>query len=216
MKLTVLVLSLFIPAAALSQEIQPEIRLQGETVAVSGISPGGRAVLFSLAREIAPDDVATVVRRQEILVDEDGDGAVAWTLGREIAPRSVWIAVDLATGLHASASPEGTPLRRVGWRGRGLGRGGRADRVEDLRAMAEILLVRPGEGAWSLTVGDGSEADDDGATDGGLAAALDRLQPVGPGEAAPPSRFHPKDVVVLVDPRSLEVTVVTAGGEVEP
>jgi hypothetical protein len=209
-------LSLFLPALAISQppagSPQPlAITFQTTSVTVEGVTAKGQVVGFSVAREIAQDDVATVVRRSRALMDDDGDGKVQWDLGREVPLRSVWVAVDLATGQVATAAPEGYPLRRVDWRGLGIVRGDpRSDRVEDARSFAEVLLVRPGVGAWRLTVGDGSEADDDGLPDGRLAAALDRMSPVA-GTAEAPSRFDPKDVLVLVDPNRMELTVVQAG-----
>ena len=130
--------------------------------------------------------------------------AAGFSVAREIA--------DLTTGAVAAAAPEGYPLRRVSWRGGGIARGNpRADRVEDARAFAEVLLVRPGQGAWRLTVGDGSDLDDDGKPDGKLAAALDRMEPLAGTSAPPPSRFDPRDVVVLIDPNRMELTVVQAG-----
>jgi hypothetical protein len=209
-----LLLSLFLPAAALAQTPSgtpaPEISFQKSSVTVA-VAAGAQVVLFGVAREVAEDDVATVVRRSQVLTDDDGDGKVQWDLGLDVPFRSVWVAVDLATGQVATAAPAGYPLRRVDWRGAGIVRSqSRADRVEDARTFAEVLLVRPGQGAWRLTVVDGSAADDDGAPDGKLAAALDRMIPLA-GTAEPPSRFDPRDVVVLVDPNRLELTVVHAG-----
>ena len=210
---TCLLLSLSLSAASLAQAPKaPEITLQQRSITVSGLSSKGQAVGFVIAREIAEDDVATVVRRAQVLTDDDGDGKVGWSLDRDVPQRSIWVVVDLATGGVAAAAPEGYPLRRIDWRGVGLVRGNpRADRVEDARSFAEVLLVRPGQGAWRLTVGDGSDLDDDGKPDGRLAAALDRLEPFPGTSAPPPDRFDPRDVVVLIDPNRMELTVVQAG-----
>jgi hypothetical protein len=221
-----LVLSLSLSTASLAQQspaVLPietpkelAITLQPRSVTVDGVTAGGQVVWFGMAREVAEDDVATLVRRAEVQTDGDGDGRIVWDLDREVPLRSIWVAVDLATGRAVAVSPEGYPLRRVSWRGRGLARGNpRADRVEDFRGYAEVLLVRPGAGAWRLTVGDGSEQDDDGAPDGKLAAALDRMRPLpgtAGGAAEPPTRFGPKDVVVLIDPNGMELTLVEAAG----
>jgi hypothetical protein len=75
----IFVLLLLLPAAASSQPAPapaPEITFQAGAVAVTGVSPRGKAVLFGEAREIAEDDVATLVRRSQVLTDDDGDGAV--------------------------------------------------------------------------------------------------------------------------------------------
>jgi hypothetical protein len=211
-------LSFLLPMIAIAAVAQqppgppaPAISFEKNAVVVAGITSKGQAVLFGVAREIAEDDVATLVRRSQVLTDDDGDGTVRLDLGKEVPFRSVWVAVDLATGQFTTAAPEGYPLRLVGWQGSGIERGAaRSDRVEDVRTFAEILLVRPGVGAWQITVGDGSSSDDDGAADGQIAAALDRMTAVA-GTAAPPSRFDPTDVVVLIDPNRMELTVVQAG-----
>ena len=209
-----LLLSLLLPVAALAQPSaapSPVLAFQKSAVTVAGVSPRGQVVLFGEAREIAEDDVATLVRRSQVLTDDDGDGTVTLDLGRDVPFRSVWVAVDLATGQVAAAAPEGYPLRRVNWRGVGIARGNSSsDRVEDARTFAEVLLVRPGAGAWQLTVGDGGEGDDDGAADGKIAVALDHMTPVA-GTAPPPARFDPRDVVVLIDPNRMELTIVQAG-----
>jgi hypothetical protein len=210
-----LLLSLLLPAALLAQVLSgppaPSIALAKSSVTVAGITAKGQAVLFGVAREIAEDDVATLIRRSQVLTDEDGDGAVRLDLDRDVPFRSVWVAVDLATGQFATTTPAGYPLRLVAWQGSGLERGAsRSDRVDDARSFAEVLLVRPGVGAWQLTVGDGGGNDDDGAADGRIAAALDHMTPVA-GTVPPPSRFDPSDVVVLIDPNRMELTVVRAG-----
>lgn len=222
MKLPVLPLLLAIlslPTAVLAQPPALAITLQERTVTVEGLTARGQIVWFSMAREVSEDDVATLVRRAEVQADEDGDGRVVWDLGQEVPTRSIWVAVDLATGRAEAVSPSGYPLRKVAWRGRGLVRGtAGADRVEDVRTYAEILRVRPGQGAWRLTVGDGSEQDDDGAPDGKVAVALDKMRPMPgitgtAGEAAPPERFGSGDIVVLIDPNRMELTIAEAGPE---
>jgi hypothetical protein len=202
------IVSLCVASGALGQPAggpkAPEISFQARSVTVDGLSAKGQVVWYSVAREVAEDDVATIVRRSEVQTDEDGDGKVQLDLTQDVPLRSIWIAVDLATGRYAVAAPEGYPLRRAEWRGRGLGRGNsRADRVEDLRTYADVILVRPEKGAWRATVGDGGPLDDDGVADGKVAAALDHMKAVSGGE--PPQRFEARDVVILIDPNRMEV-----------
>src|SRR4051812_12861939 len=140
-------LSLALPALAFAQPPSsppgPAITFDQSSVSVAGVSPKGQAVLFSVAREVAEVDVATVVRRSQVLPDDDGDGVVKLDLGRDVPFRSVWVAVDLATGQVAAAAPEGYPLRRVELGGGGVVRGhGHAGRGEEGRALAEGVLGR--------------------------------------------------------------------------
>jgi hypothetical protein len=199
-----LLLGLPVVAAA----VQPVISFEPEAVTVSGLTAGGKVVWFGVAREIS-ERVATIVRRTRVLTDEDSDGAVRLELDRTVPFQSIWVAVDLTTGTAALAVPEGYPLRSVELPAGSLGRGegGKSDWVQDARSYAEILLVHPGEGAWADRVGDGGERDDDGAYDGQLAASLVRMQGVGPSPPAPPERFRAGDVVVVIDPNLMEVSL---------
>jgi hypothetical protein len=183
------------------------LKLTFETNAVvaTGVPPGGQVVWFAVSREIA-ERTATLVRREEIATDDDKDGAVRFELDRPVPFQSIWVAVDLASGTAAMATPEGFPLRRVELPGRSTSRGGgRPDWVEDDRGFVEILLVRPGRGAWGATVGDGGQADDDGAYDGRLMAPLDQMRGIGAAPPAAPEHFSPRDVVVVIDPNRMEV-----------
>lgn len=208
-------LALFLLAAAAGPAAAASLRLTvgPSGLSVSGISPKGRAVLFGITREVAPDDVATILPHLDVLSDDDGDGAVSKDLGQPMPRRSMWVAVDLASGDFDAAAPERFRLQKVGWKGRGLDRrpDGR-DQVEDARPFAEVLVVRPGVGAWTLRLGDGGPGDADGAADGRIAAALDRLEPLA-GSPAPPSRFAPGDVVLLLDPNAMEMVLVKVGKE---
>src|SRR5215203_947687 len=86
---------------------QPAITLQQRSVTVEGITAKGQVVWFSMAREVSEDDVATLVRRAEAQTDGEGDGRVVWDIDREGPLRSIWVAVDVATGRRSEE-------RRVG------------------------------------------------------------------------------------------------------
>ncbi len=181
----------------------PRISLAADSLSIA--SAGPTSIVFGIAREIDSDDVVTVRTWSEVLSDDDGDGNVRLDLGRAVAAASVWIAVDVGSGAFDIATPASLELRRRAWRGQGLRKrpDGR-DAIEDLRGQAEVLVVRPGVGAWRLRLGDGGPSDEDGSADGRLEAALDRLVPLA-GGPPPPKEFQPEDLVLLVDPNSLEV-----------
>lgn len=187
----------------------PSIEIEEGALAVSGITPKGEVVWFGVARETS-EYSATVVRRDLVLADEDGDGKVRLELGRPVPVFSVWIAVDLATGAWAAAAPEGSTAAEVPatHRPRGRGEPGRPDWVEIQRDYVEVAVIRPGEGAWGLTLGDGGQDDGDGAPDGRLTASLARMRGLGHSPAAP-ERFSPRDVVAVIDPNRMEFYVET-------
>ena len=189
------------------------LAVETDALVVTGATASGQVVFFGVAREIAPDDVVEVVPRTEIRTDDDGDGRVAFPLGGPIALRSAWAAVDLASGDFDAAAPEGFLMKKVNFRGRGVGRraDGR-DSVMDARGLAEILVVRPKTGAWTLRLGDGGPSDGDGTADGRLEAILERMEPLA-GSPRPPQTFQKDDVVLVLDPNLLEMTLVKVAGK---
>lgn len=184
------------------------LKIETDHLAVTGATPQGRVVFFGVARETDPDDVVNVSPWAEIRTDDDGDGRIGLSLGRPVAVRSAWVAVDLAGGDFDAGAPEGVRLKKVPFRGRGPGRrpDGR-DALRDARGLAEILVVRPGTGAWTLRLGDGGPTDEDGAADGRIEAVLDRMEPLD-GSPPPPQTLQKDDVVLILDPNLLEMTLV--------
>jgi hypothetical protein len=182
--------------------------LETDAVVASGVTPKGQVVLLGVTREIGEDDYPTVRRHLQVLVDDDGNGAVRYPVEGGIPLRSVWAVVDLTSGDHDEAAPEAFGLRRVNWRGRGLQRRSDGkDAVEDRRTLLELLAARPGVGAWALRVGDGDPSDGDGRIDGRLEGVLDRLQPLA-ASPPPPAVFERDDLVLALDPAALEITIV--------
>lgn len=180
------------------------LSFEPEAVVASGLAPGGRVALFSVAREAHPY-VSRVVRREEILTDDDGDGVVQLELGGPVPVESVWMAIDLADGGLAVAAPEGTSFRELPFDPRVLRQEapGIVRQLRDGRVYLEAFLVRPGAGAWGTTLGDGGETDDDATVDGAVQASLAALKPVGDTIGPPPESLAPGDVVALVDPNAL-------------
>lgn len=176
----------------------------------TGVTAHGQVVFIGFSREIDPeDDVVSIHRRVEVLTDDDGDGSVTLDLGQAVPERSMWVAVDLASGSAGSAAPPGFRLLSVGWKGEGAKPGPTHDVVEDARPFAEVFVVRQGVGAWTLRVGDGGPDDGDGVSNGRFQAALDAMTPL-PGSPAPPPHFQARDIVIVMDPNALEFTIAAA------
>lgn len=184
----------------------PEIVFEELRVVAEGLDPGAAVVGFALTRT---SDGYFVTRQRHAVVatDDDADGRVELAAFEAGAPRQgIWAVVDLATGALALAAPEGYPLREVAFPVRAIlpGLDGRLDRLRDLRGSAELLLVRPGVGAWTLTAHDGGPGDGDGLQDEALTLALADLVPLD-ASPAPPEELAPNDVVVVIDPHRLEI-----------
>jgi hypothetical protein len=190
---------------------QPKIEFEKDAVVAHGATPGGSVVWFGVVRD-RPGWTNRVVRRDALVTDSDGDGDVRLDLGLPVAPQSIWAAVDLTSGAVAVATPEGMPRREVELPVNALRSSARGvvEAVEDSRQFLEILVVRPGEGSWTISVGDGGASDDDRQSDGNIRAALATMRPAAATKTAP-SQLLPGDVVVVVDPRLMEFYVTTFG-----
>jgi hypothetical protein len=186
----------------------PEISFEADAVVARGISPKDQAVWFSVAREISRQST-DIVPRHAIVTDDDGDGVVRLELGQEVPLRSIWFAVDLATGETGMAVPEGFPLLEMDLPGNAIPAA--LNRLDLERRFAYLVLVRPGVGAWQLRVGDGGASDEDGEPGGTLRAALSSLTPVQEGGPPAPERFSPRDVLLVIDPERMESAAVRIG-----
>jgi hypothetical protein len=181
----------------------PVVMLSATSVSASGVTAGGAVAWFSVARVI--EDLAVrVVSRSEIVVDADGDGIVELDLAGPLPLKSVWVVVDLASGLYTAAAPEGSPLVE----GNILGKVENGELAVS-RPLVHLFRARTGEegvGAWALRAGDGGESDDDGLGDGLLHAGLSRFTD-GAGVAAP-AEVTGSDLLVVIDPSRLDYQIV--------
>lgn len=182
---------------------QPAISFEDNAVTASGLTPGGQAVVFGIARE-AKGFFTRAVRRQE-LVRSDPAGRIRLDLERVVPGKSVWFVVDLGTGLFGVAQPQGSGAREIPFPATTvrIAGSGRAGRLRSKIGFVEILYVRPGRGVWGLTVGHRGESDDQDTADHDISAGLDRMVPIG-GSPAPPFDFAVGDLVLLIDPRQLQ------------
>jgi len=197
--------SLLLTATAPSFAAPPlEISLDGDAMVVSGLEPGSEIVYFSVSRFSAAY-VPRIERRSERLADEDANGEVRSVLDRPVPPKFLAVAVELPSGRFAVWTPDSSPGREVAFPENSLrpGPGNRLDRLEDGNDYVELLLVRPGRGAWALTTGDGTPTDESPSSDGLVLAALSSMVPVGEsGEA--PEEYEKDDLLLRVAPAGME------------
>lgn len=203
-----------VPAAAAAAPFK--LTIEPRAVAIEGVTAKGAVALIGVARGIAADEFPEVRLYREWLVDEDGDGKVRFEATTPFPARTLFIAAEGSTGETQAATLAPFGLRRVPWRGQGI-RPGAIGKIHDQRVIALVLLVRPGVGGWAAVVADGRDEDEDGAVDSGLEIAADKLERLeavaGP---PPPIAFLPTDLVALIDPVSLEFTIVRAGNGGNP
>lgn len=196
---------------------QPTLTLFQDRIEVEGISASGDLVLFGAAREGL--GYFNRVRFTREILSADLTGHAELTLERELAPRSVWAVVDLSTGEYALASPrlEGPNEKPLPAEAFISGDTGEVEAVRFDHRVAEALVARAGKdeaprGVWSVRLADGDPATDaDGTFNRSVTLEVAALQPL-LGEAAAES-FEPGDVVLMIDPDTLEVSVARLGAE---
>lgn len=196
----------------------PELRFEEQAVAVSGATPGGSVAIFGVSHGFN-GFTSYFLRNDELLVDEDGDGSVRLALELPLSKvRSVWAAVDLASGELALAAPGGAELFAGALPAGAVSAEG--DEVTaSVQRWAYALWVRPGRdaaagaGAWGAIVGDGGESDADGLENREVRAAVAAFEPIESESERAPDRLASGDLVLIVDPETLAVSSTRLAGK---
>jgi hypothetical protein len=190
----------------------PTLMVSDQAVTATGMTPGGTVVWLGMGRKAVEYEAAFVRRRGSLQADAQGQAQIPLT--EAVPPQSIWAAIDLASGAYATTSPAGfTPLtltlgpEAFELRGTGL-----ADRLADVADYAEVLLVRPGKGAWGKAVGRGGADDEGNPGDAAFRLAFDRLEPLPGTTAQAPGKLSAKDLIFVLHPQAMALAVVSFGG----
>ncbi len=199
-----------LPAWGMAPTIDLPTDTRGE-ITIGETSGGSTVALIGASRRWNGHG-STLSLVSESLTDDDRDGRVTLSPHSGVSEQSLWIAVDVATGEVNAASPEGAATRAFDLTGAELRRGpfNELSRIRLTGRQANILLVRPGQGAWHRMVGDRSVYDEDDIGDGAFTLALDQMVPFVGNEEAPPF-LEGDDVLVILDPHRLAYAITTAG-----
>jgi hypothetical protein len=203
MLLIILLVSL--PAAA-----EPVLTFDDGAVVASQVTPGAQLAWFSIAWD-RWQGTNRVTRRDRIDVASGGEATFKVEGG--IPDNSIWVAIDLASGEYAIATPDGSPVR-LGELPNGAfakGNGNAADMLVAGRDFLEVLVARPGAGAWGDSVGHGGASDAGRGADQFTRASVGSMRAIGQS-GPPPKHVMPGDVVILIDPNAMECFATRLGG----
>ncbi|HEX2121774.1 MAG TPA: hypothetical protein VHL59_09040 [Thermoanaerobaculia bacterium] len=184
-----------------------ELRLEFgvRSVTVHGVAAGGDVILYSVVRHQSQFQAGHSVVWRFTLSDSGRAGRVRAELPSEPEPQRLWIAVDQATGGYVATRTLGEALvERIP-----PGAIGRVDDAQGGRlsipfTVADVLLVRAGEGAWIAKVADGGPADDGAAGDGRTHVRAGKLHDYrGKGHKA--DKFRKDDLLIVLDPITLRI-----------
>jgi hypothetical protein len=190
----------------------PEVHvtLDDSMVTAEGLTPGGTAIVFAVTRtRLGP---MRQIHQIGFATEVDATGAIDVEMPEGIPQVSIWTVADLDAGEVGVGLPEGmqdTPLLDEDGRPMTVGQVASGRIVAGL-AEADILVVRPGEGAWRLHVGDGGESDGDASPNGALQVLLQHMTPL-TDTSGPLRSVRPGDSIVVIAPREMAYLVEHLG-----
>jgi hypothetical protein len=199
------------PVLAQTGPSGPALTVSAQAVTATGMTPGGTVVWLEMARKIA--EYEPLYLRQQGEVQADAQGQAQLPVTETVPPVSIWIAVDLKTGAYATASPAGfSPLVFALAPGSLEVRGATLpDQLLDAADYAEVLLVRPGTGAWGKTVGRGGGADESDPSEPAFRLSLDRLDPLLAAHGPAPGKLQANDLIFVLHPAAMAIAAAAVG-----
>jgi hypothetical protein len=176
-----------------------KITFEAAAAVATGITPGADAVWFGVSRD-REEWSDHFYHWRQATSGEDNDGSA--TLVREggFPLLTVLLFVDIPTGEFAIETPfpREAPLPPLDLSRAQTAPDGSLLAISQEGSQIDALIVRPGVGAWSLSVTDGSSLDQDGVGDGVVTISFSAARPFG-GELAPLDGVRVGDVVALAD-----------------
>jgi hypothetical protein len=181
------------------------VSVSESAVDLLNVPSGGTVVLMSCARG-SRQRHASVGSNAIVLHDDDRDGRIRHTPKDPIPLRSVWVAVDYASGATATGARHGFEMMVRPLSEEAL----RKDAENELAFLEQdvpaliVFLVRPGTSVWQLVLRDGSTADRDKTPNGRLKLAFEDAHTI-EGRDKAPKHLKKDDVIVAFDPGYLDV-----------
>lgn len=171
----------------------------GGSVAVSGLTAHNERGMLS-KQSIA-----------RVLTDDDRDGRIVYAPAAGIPFQSVFVVVDLVGGTTTVVAPEGYSVdhHEIGRAALKKDQDGLVSALELDQLHAEILIVRPGEGAWVIAAHDGGGGSADGIADGRLSIQFEQARSLVDPDQKAPKKLKKGDVLAVIDPAHFEVRTVT-------
>jgi hypothetical protein len=199
-----LVLSISISAAS-AAPVAPGITFDATHVVATGFHSGRDVVIFGVGSAPGP-----YFSRQLRFIDTvvaDAAGAVRYEIPEGVPDHSIWFAIDAQTRDYAVAAPHAAQLRpslRAPIVHSALDAG--KDAIDLDRRLMDLLLVRPGEGAWIGSCGRNSRKDLNRGKSGAMQLSAAQLI-AAPRSSGRPDTILPSDLVIIIDSETLEYFV---------
>ena len=206
MRKAALLLITLIVAVRASAQTRIVVQFGKTNATITGITPGGRAVLFGVGLKPVGEYTSTF-RWAGSGEDTDHDGKVVIDIGQDIPGPTIWCAADAATAEFALLTSVGRPFSPLRLRPNAFrGAGNAVTQFAFDHSFVDLLYLEPGQGTWTCSESDGSKTDNDGPN-GVTVLSIGRCKPIDP-TGGPPSAFHPGGVAVAIDMFRLEAVAV--------
>lgn len=188
------------------------ISVDDQKVTVTGGQPGGKILIVGYER-INGRFKVTFSRHRAYLPATDGGELVLSPRGG-VPGDSLWIGVDVQSGRFGVVSPGPLPPRELPFADDALknDNNGQLKKLVFGLPLSYLVVVRPGEGAWELTAGDGGRHDTDLSADGKTEMSIDDFRPLSDGLPAL-SQFRRNDLLLVFSPDQVAFSVVRVGAK---
>lgn len=179
---------------------KPLLRFEKNAVVAAEVREGSTVVWFGYTFQTRGYSVRTIEYTYAV-TDDDRDGVVRLEVIEGVAPRSVWVAVELASGDVEIGSPDPEGFRKRHFGNGIVKKGDGPARFRETAEHLTFLFVRPGVGAWTAASFDGAAGDPDQQSDGFVGAVLSAMKPVA-GNVAAPIDVQRDDRLLAISPDS--------------
>jgi hypothetical protein len=172
----------------------------------TGLTPNGDAVIFGAG--LRPAGYESTMERTLTSVTADSTGAVDYSPEHGLPSRGIWFVFDLRTGRVLSAIPPGSPAQVRDVTNDVITGSGAVRFTTPFSQYATAVLVRPPNGVWEISAGDGGANDDDHRPDAAVTVAFTRFGAHGRSAAPAPAVLAPGDVLAVIDFTALRAYTV--------
>jgi hypothetical protein len=179
------------------------MKVKDDELLVTGGHPNGKILIVGYARTSARYKVN--FRRHRAYLTADDKGAASLKLDGGIVPLSTWVGVDVQSGRYGVIIADESPGRQRSLPPGALKKSnGKFSRLEAALPMAYVVAVRPGEGAWDASAGDGGPHDRGNGLDGRTELAVEDFQSVYE-ERPSPGEFRKGDLLLVFSPEQVTI-----------
>jgi hypothetical protein len=183
------------------------VALRGPSVVAEHATPNGDVAFFS--ETVSPLTYFPAYYHAALTMPANGNGESVFSTSHAHDQAAIWIAVDIETGAVATATGSGVPAVPFTLVDASQKRdvSGQIVKMQLPFDISDLLIVRPGQGAWHVTAIDGGPADEDHTQNGKTAMSIETLVSF-KKNSKPPHALKKGDVIVAIEARSLRYSVL--------